>query len=75
MTGAPFDDTVGARQLVDCTPGRPFVKPRVRRTAAVQGMPRSCWLTALGVDDQLGEKPGTEAHPWELRAFPIWSLT
>ena len=44
---------VGARQLVDFTPGRPFVKPSVRRTAAVTGMPRSRWLTALGVDDPL----------------------
>jgi hypothetical protein len=44
---------VGARQLVDCTPGRPLVRPSVRRTAAVTGMPRSRWLKALGVDDQL----------------------
>jgi Transposase DDE domain len=44
---------VGARQIVDFTPGRPFVKPRVRRTPAVKGIPRSRWLTALGVDDQL----------------------
>src|SRR5262249_22101484 len=35
------------------TPGRPFVKPSVRRTPAVKGIPRSRWLTALGVDDQL----------------------
>jgi hypothetical protein len=42
---------VGARQLVDFTPGRPFVKPSVRRTAAVKGMPRSRWLKARGVDD------------------------
>jgi hypothetical protein len=44
---------VGARQIVDFTPGRPFVTPNVRRTAAVKGMPRSRWLKALGVDDQL----------------------
>ena len=44
---------VGARQLVDFTPGRPCVRPSVRRPAAVNGMPRSRWLTALGVDDQL----------------------
>ena len=44
---------VGARQLVECTPGRPCVRPSVRRTAAVKGMPRSRWLTALGVHDQL----------------------
>jgi hypothetical protein len=45
---------VGARQLVDCTPGRPCVRPSVRRTAAVTGMPRSRWLKALGVGDHLG---------------------
>jgi IS4 transposase len=44
---------VGARQMVDFTPGRPFVRPRVRRTPAVKGVPRSRWLKALGVDDQL----------------------
>jgi Transposase DDE domain len=44
---------VGARQIVDFTPGRPFVKPSVRRTPAVKGIPRSCWLKALGVQDQL----------------------
>jgi hypothetical protein len=44
---------VGARQIVDFTPGRPFVKPSVRRTPAVKGIPRSRWLTALGVHDQL----------------------
>ena len=44
---------VGARQIVDFTPGRPFVRPSVRRTAAVKGIPRSRWLKALGVDDQL----------------------
>ena len=43
---------VGARQMVDFTPGRPFVRPSVRRTPAVKGVPRSRWLTALGVDDQ-----------------------
>jgi Transposase DDE domain len=44
---------VGARQMVDFTPGRPFVRPSVRRTAAVKGVPRSRWLKALGVHDQL----------------------
>jgi hypothetical protein len=44
---------VGARQIVDFTPGRPFVKPSVRRTSAVKGVPRSRWLTALGIHDQL----------------------
>jgi hypothetical protein len=32
---------VGARKIVDFTPGRPFVKPSVRRTPAVKGIPRS----------------------------------
>jgi hypothetical protein len=31
---------VGARQMVDCTPGRPLVRPSVRRTSAVTGVPR-----------------------------------
>src|SRR5262247_2250815 len=44
---------VGARQLVDFTPGRPFVMPGVRRTPAVKGIPRSRWLKAVGFDDQL----------------------
>jgi hypothetical protein len=44
---------VGARQIVDVTPGRPFVTPGLRRTPAVKGIPRSRWLTALGVQDQL----------------------
>jgi hypothetical protein len=44
---------VGARQMVDFTPGRPFVRPSVRRTSTVKGVPRSCWLNALGVNDQL----------------------
>jgi hypothetical protein len=51
--GVPAVLRVGARQIVDCTPGRPFVKPSVRRTAAVTGIPRSRWLKALGVDDPL----------------------
>ena len=44
---------VGARQIVDVTPGRPLVRPSVRRTSAVTGVPRSRWLKALGVHDQL----------------------
>jgi hypothetical protein len=39
--------------MVDFTPGRPFVRPSVRRTSAVTGVPRSRWLKALGVQDQL----------------------
>jgi hypothetical protein len=44
---------VGARQLVECTPGRPLVMPGVRRTPAVKGIPRSRWPKAAGVHDQL----------------------
>jgi hypothetical protein len=44
---------IAARQIVDFTPGRPFVTPGVRRTPAVKGVPRSRWLTALGHHDQL----------------------
>src|SRR5262245_18989789 len=44
---------VGARQIVDFTPGRPFVTPGVWRTTVVKGIPRSRWLAALGVHDQL----------------------
>jgi hypothetical protein len=46
-------DPFGARQIVDFTPGRPFVTPGVRRTPAVKDVPRSRWLPALGVHDQL----------------------
>src|SRR5207247_1221722 len=44
---------VGARQIVDFTPGRPFVLPSVRRTPSGTGFPRSRWLKALSVHDQL----------------------
>jgi hypothetical protein len=44
---------VGARPIVDCTPGRPFVRPSVRRTPAVKGVPRSRWLNTRGIHDQL----------------------
>jgi hypothetical protein len=44
---------VGARPIVDFTPGRPFVRPSVRRTPVVKGIPRSRWLKTLGVQDQL----------------------
>jgi hypothetical protein len=44
---------VGARQIVDFTPQRPFVLPSTRRTPAIKGLPRSRWLTTLGHHDQL----------------------
>jgi Transposase DDE domain len=53
QTGVHAVLRVGARQIVDFTPGRPLVQPSVRRTPAVKGIPRSCWLKALGVHDQL----------------------
>ena len=53
QAGVPAVLRVGARQMVDFTPGRPFVRPSVRRTPAVKGIPRSRWLKALGVHDQL----------------------
>jgi hypothetical protein len=60
---------VGARPSVACTPGRPCVRPRVRRTSAVTGVPRSRWRTALGVDDHLVAwlKPKT-CPSWRTRA-------
>jgi hypothetical protein len=68
---------VGARQIVDFTPGRPFVRPSVRRTPAVKGIPRSRWLKALGVQDQLVAwlnprpvlrgSPGRAWRPWQRR--------
>ncbi len=52
---------VCARQIVDVTPGRPFVMPGVRRTPAVKGIPRSRWLKTLGFQDPrvTGFKPNT----------------
>jgi hypothetical protein len=56
---------VGARQIVDCTPGRPLVRPSVRRTSAVKGVPRSRWLTALGINDPL-------VAWWKPQTCPSW---
>jgi hypothetical protein len=56
---------VGARQIVDFTPSRPFVMPGVRRTPAVKGVPRSRWLKALGVHDQL-------VTWWKPTTRPSW---
>jgi hypothetical protein len=66
---------VGARQIVDFTPHRPFVMPATRRSAAIKGVPRSRWLRAFSTDDQLVEwfKPRT-CPPWlspeALEALP-----
>ena len=53
QASVPAGLRVGARQMVDCTPARPLVRPSGRRTSAVQGVPRSRWLTALGLHDHL----------------------
>jgi hypothetical protein len=59
---------VWARQIVDFTPGRPFVMPGIRRTPAVKGIPRSRWLKTLVFHDQLVTwfKPKT-CPPWLTR--------
>jgi Winged helix-turn helix len=56
---------VGARQMVDFTPGRPCVRPRLRRTSVVKGVPRSRWLTALGLHDPL-------VIWWQPQTWPSW---
>jgi hypothetical protein len=56
---------VSTRQRVDCTPARPLVRPSVRRTPAVTGIPRSRWLTALGIHDQL-------VVWWKPKTWPSW---
>jgi hypothetical protein len=53
QAGVPAVLRVGARPMVDFTPGRPFVRPSVRRTSVVTGVPRSRWLNTIGVHDQL----------------------
>jgi hypothetical protein len=56
---------VGARQIVDFTPHRPFVMPGTRRTPQIKGLPRSRWIMAHGQQDQRVEwfKPKT-CPPW-----------
>src|SRR5262245_55514682 len=56
---------IGARQIVDFTPQRPFVMPGTRRTPEIKGLPRSRWLKAHGPDDQQVTwfKPKT-CPPW-----------
>jgi hypothetical protein len=51
---------VWARQIVDFTPGRPFVMPGVRRTPAVKGLPRwehSVILTFLVIAVDTAQTP------------------
>ena len=56
---------VGARQIVDFTPHRPFVMPGSRRIPAIKGLPRSRWILAYGQQDQRVEwfKP-KPCPPW-----------
>ena len=56
---------VGARQLVDCTPGRPLVTPGVRRRPAGKGPPRARWLKTLGVQAPRGPW-------WPPKTGPAW---
>src|SRR5918996_2873277 len=56
---------VWARQLVDCTPGRPLVTPGVRRTPAVTGPPRARWLKTLGVH-------APRVTWWQPKTWPSW---
>ena len=53
---------VNLRRIVDFTPGRPHARPD-DDSAAARGLPRSRWLRALGVSDQVVEwlKPGRAA--------------
>jgi hypothetical protein len=67
--GGPAVRRVGARQRVDVTPGRPLVRPRGRRPAAGNGVPRSRWLKALGVHDpRVAWGPPTTGPAWRPRA-------
>jgi hypothetical protein len=65
---------VGARQIVDLTPGRPCVTPGVRRTPAVKGRPRSRWRKALGVRDQLVAWLTPKTCPSWLTREPLAAL-
>jgi hypothetical protein len=60
---------VWARQLVDCTPGRPCVTPGVRRTPAVKGILRSRWLKTLGTQDHLVSPVHQEFTPIAIPTF------
>jgi Transposase DDE domain len=68
---------VGARPIVDFTPGRPGVRPSVRRTSAVKGVPRSRWRTAFGVHDpRVAWLQPTTCPSWLTReALAAWPET
>lgn len=58
------------RTIVDFTPGRPHVRPDAGKADRKKGLPRSRWLRALGVTDQLVEwlKPAATNRPkWMSR--------
>lgn len=58
------------RTLVDFTPGRAHVRPDAGKADRKKGLPRSRWLRALGVNDQLVEwlKPAATNRPkWMSR--------
>ncbi len=66
---------VGSRQMVDCTPHRPLVMPATRRSASINGRPRSRWISVFGKDDHRVEwfKPRTcppGLSPDTLEALP-----
>jgi len=50
-----------AKQIIDFTPGRPHVSPAQKK--ATKGKPRSRWLYALGVLDQVVEYLNPETRP------------
>jgi Transposase DDE domain len=61
------------KQIVDCTPGRAHAHPR--QSGAPKGMPRSRWIRAYGLTDQLVEyfKPARRPERMsaaEYRALP-----
>ena len=66
---------IGSRPMVDFTPHRPLVMPATRRSAAIQGRPRSRGISAFSPDDPLVAwcKPRT-CPPWlspdALEALP-----
>src|SRR5438094_18874 len=45
--------TIARRKIIDFTPGRPHVLPEGMLRRLSPGQPRSRWLKALGIQDQL----------------------
>jgi hypothetical protein len=74
---------LSSRKIVDFTPGRPHVFPEGRLRQLSPGLPRSRWLKALGVQDQLVDwfKPAVKpkwlsAQQWKLlpEVLPVREL-